>query len=146
MVVREDLILQIIFDVAAHDDECLPNVIEEDAAQKGNQQNQKSIDKNSPRKYIKKRLLDRCVLKRPVNENVVDDQVDRIAHQGGRNNLKHIGDNHKKQPEQQVPFVLKKVFIEIEEFFHEGATGNVVETKVCDFGSFLGGIKIVQDY
>jgi hypothetical protein len=143
---REDLILQIIFNVAAHNDERLPNVIEEEAAQKGNQQNQKGVEKDPPRKHIKKRLLGRQVLKGPVNENIVNNQVDGIAHEGGRNDLKHIGDDHKKQPEQQVPFVLKKVFIEIEEFFHEGATGNVVETKVCDFGSFLGGLKIVQDY
>jgi hypothetical protein len=143
---REDLILQIIFDVAAHDDECLPNVIEEDAAQKGNQQNQKCINKNSPSKYIKKRLLDRCVLKRPVNENVVDDQVDGITDQGSRNDLKHIGDDHKEQTEQQMSFVLKEVFIEIEEFFHGSATGNLVETKVGGFGSFSGCIKIRRDY
>jgi len=132
---RENFILQIILNMAAHDYERLANVIEEDTAQKGNQQNQKGIEKDSARKHSKKGLLETHVLERPVNKNVVDDQVNRIAHQGRWNDLKHVGDDHKEQTEQQVLFVSKEVFIEVLEFFHEDVN-DVVETKVFGFGSF----------
>jgi hypothetical protein len=99
--------------MAAHDNEGLANVVEEDAAQKGNQQNKKSIEKDSACEHIKKGLLDTHVRERPVNKYVVDNQVNRIAHQWRWNDLKHIGDDHKEQTEQQVLFVSKEVFIEV---------------------------------
>ena len=133
---RKNFILQIVFNVAAHDNERLANVIEEDTAQKGNQQNQKSIEEDSARKHIKKRLLNTYILKRPVNQNVVDDQVNRIPYQWRWNDLKHVGNDHKEQTEQQVLLVSKEVFIEVPEFFHGDANRDVVETKVFGFGSF----------
>src|SRR5688500_19533574 len=60
-------------------------------------------------------------MKTLVYLNIIDHQIDCIAHELRRYDLKGVRDDDKDSSKDQMPFVLEKVFIEVSEFFHPGS-------------------------
>ncbi len=114
----EDLILEIILNMARHYDERLPYKIKEDAPQQCHQQNERSIDQYAESKDLEKITLKIHAPEGFMNQNIINDEVNGMTNQLGRNDLKNIGDDDEKCSQYQMPLVFEEIFIEITEFFH----------------------------
>jgi hypothetical protein len=104
-------ILQIIFDMAGHHNDGLPDQKKKKSPQQGHPKDDQSIDHHAVFDHIVIAPLYFRSLENPVNLQVIHDKIQCIPYKLSRQYLENVGDNDKKQPQQKMEFILIEILV-----------------------------------
>jgi len=113
LIVLINIIFEIIFNMARHDDNGLSYQEKEYSLQKGHRQYQQAIEQNAERENIVHAALQCRSTVQIINVEGFNDKVQSIADELRRYDTKKIGYDCKDGSQDQVPLIFPQVLIEV---------------------------------